>query len=156
MSLTAANDLMSIPSRMLEYLGVDPQMQVFLGIISMQPEFALGSAESVFAAEAELPLQMQPLQQQMARATATTSGLGNVAGGATTAEIALTKAEEYLGAGYREISPGVYRSSDGLRQFRMTTSDLTDPVQGPHVHFEAIDPNGRTIIENSHVGITNP
>jgi hypothetical protein len=38
----------------------------------------------------------------------------------------------------------------------MTASDLLDPVQGPHVHFEVLGPDGRTIIENSHVGITNP
>ena len=85
-----------------------------------------------------------------------TKGYGNVGGGATTAENALTQAEKYLGPGYKEISPGVYRSADGARQFRMTNSDLLDPRQGPHVHFEAIGPDGRTIVENSHVTITNP
>lgn len=85
-----------------------------------------------------------------------TKGYGNVGGGATTAENALTQAEKYLGPGYKEISPGVYRSADGTRQFRMTNSDLLDPRQGPHVHFEAIGPDGRTIVENSHVTITNP
>jgi hypothetical protein len=86
----------------------------------------------------------------------TAAGFGNVGGGFTTAEEALSAAEDWLGPGYDEIAPGVYRSADGTTQFRMTTSDLTDPVQGPHVHFEAIGPDGRTIIENSHVGITNP
>lgn len=33
----------------------------------------------------------------------------------------------------------------------MTDSDLTDPKQGPHVHFEPVDSDGRTILENSHV-----
>jgi len=86
----------------------------------------------------------------------TAPGLGNVGGGATTAENALGGAEQWLGPEYEEIAPGVYRSADGASQFRMTTSDLTDPLQGPHVHFEAIGPDGRTIIENSHVGITDP
>lgn len=80
-------------------------------------------------------------------------GLGNIGGGAANADTILTQAEKYLGQNYEEIAPGVYPSEDGLSQFRMTTSDLTDPVQGPHVHFEPIAPDGRTIIENSHVGI---
>jgi len=46
--------------------------------------------------------------------------------------------------------------ADNTRQFRMTTSDLSDVRQGVHVHFESIGPDGRTITENSHVGITNP
>jgi hypothetical protein len=45
----------------------------------------------------------------------------------------------------------VFRSADNLRQFRMTADDLLDTKIGQHVHFEAIGPNGRTIIENSHV-----
>lgn len=75
----------------------------------------------------------------------------NVDGGQLTESAALDQAERWLGSGHREIAPGVFRSKDNLRQFRMTTSDLTDPVQGPHVHFESIGPNGRDIIENSHV-----
>jgi hypothetical protein len=75
----------------------------------------------------------------------------NVQGGVAAADDALRGAEKWLGEGYKEIAPGVFRSKDGLRQFRMTASDLTDPKLGPHVHFEAIAPDGRTIIENSHV-----
>lgn len=97
-----------------------------------------------------------PPVQVPARTSSGTGGPGNVAGGNTTVENALTQAEVWLGPGYEEIAPGVYRSADDLRQFRMTTSDLTDPIQGPHVHFESIGPDGRTIIENSHVGLTNP
>jgi RHS repeat-associated protein len=78
-------------------------------------------------------------------------GLGDIGGGAATAEEALTAATKWLGEGYREVAPGVFRSADNARQFRMTTSDLLDAKIGPHVHFEAIAPNGRTIIENSHV-----
>jgi hypothetical protein len=78
-------------------------------------------------------------------------GLGNVGGGKLTAQQALDAAEKWLGKDYKEIAPGVYRSADGRKQFRMTTGDLTDPVQGAHVHFESIDADGRTILENSHV-----
>jgi hypothetical protein len=55
----------------------------------------------------------------------------NVSGGAASAESAMTQAENYLGPGYKEIAPGVSRSAKGARQFRMTTSDLVDPRQGP-------------------------
>jgi RHS repeat-associated protein len=75
----------------------------------------------------------------------------NVQGGVTDPGEVLGGAEKWLGKGYKEISPGVFRSADGRRQFRMTDSDLTDPKQGPHVHFEAVDADGRTILENSHV-----
>ena len=80
-------------------------------------------------------------------------GFGNIGGGSTSASRALTQAENYLGPGYREIAPGVFRSADDTRQFRMTIDDLTDPRQGTHVHFEAIGSDGRVIIENSHVYI---
>jgi len=80
----------------------------------------------------------------------------NVGGGEITAADAMSQAETWLGPGYKEIAPGVYRSADGLRQFRMTDSDLLDLIQGPHVHFESIGPDGRVIVENSHVGITDP
>jgi RHS repeat-associated protein len=83
-------------------------------------------------------------------------GLGAVSSGAATAERALSAAEEFLGAGYKEMAPGVFRSADNTRQFRITTSDLVDMKQGPHVHFESIGPDGRTIVENGHVNITNP
>lgn len=58
-------------------------------------------------------------------------GFGNVHGGSTTTESALTQAENYLGPGYAEIAPGVFRSADGARHFRMTSSDLTDPFKAP-------------------------
>jgi RHS repeat-associated protein len=83
-------------------------------------------------------------------------GFGSVDGESTSTENVLKQAEDWLGPNYKEIDPGVYRSADGMRQFRMTTSDLTDPRQGPHVHFESIGPDGRVIQENSHVKITNP
>jgi RHS repeat-associated protein len=87
-----------------------------------------------------------------------TSGLGNIGGGSTSVENALAQADKYLGPGSKEIAPGVFRSADGTRQFRMTTSDITGAHGniGPHVHFESIGADGRTITENSHVGLTNP
>lgn len=81
-------------------------------------------------------------------------GFGNVAGGLTTVENALTGAEAYLGPNYQEIAPNVFRSADGLRQFRMNTNDLFGP--SAHVHFESIAPNGRAILETSHVDIIDP
>jgi hypothetical protein len=68
--------------------------------------------------------------------------------------IALGAASKYLGPGYKEIAPGVFRSADGLRQFRATTSDLipTHGSIGPHVHFEALNSAGK-VIENLHLPV---
>jgi hypothetical protein len=80
-------------------------------------------------------------------------GLGNIThAGALKPDVALSAAQRWLGAGYKEIAPGVYRSADGLRQFRMTTSDLADAhgKLGPHIHFEALDAKG-VVLENLHV-----
>ena len=82
--------------------------------------------------------------------------MGNIGShGPVSAETALDSATTWLGPGYREIAPGVYRSADGLRQFRMTNSDLipTHGNIGPHVHFEALDAAGR-VTENLHLPIT--
>ena len=66
----------------------------------------------------------------------------------------LRGAVRFLGPDYGELAPGVFRSADGLRQFRMTTSDLMGAHGriGPHVNFEALNPQGR-VIENLHVPI---
>ena len=74
---------------------------------------------------------------------------------------ALDLAEDFLGKGYSEMSPGRFVSSDGLRQVRMTASDLTsvnNHAGAPHLNFEKLVPNplkpGKfQIIENSHVYI---
>lgn len=60
----------------------------------------------------------------------------------------LTGAERWLRPGYRELAPGVFRSADGARQFRMTDADILDPRM-PHVNMEAFAPDGRR--ENLHV-----
>ena len=77
------------------------------------------------------------------------TGLGDLAAGSISNEDVAGAAERWLGDGYEEIAPGVYRSADGARQFRMTESDLG--ATNPHVHFESVSPDGRTIIENAHV-----
>ncbi len=84
------------------------------------------------------------------------SGLGNIGGGKTTANILLRNAERWLGKSYKELNEGVFRSADNTRQFRMTSaSDLVDK-NSSHAHFEAIGKDGREIIENSHVSILDP
>ena len=89
--------------------------------------------------------------------------MGNIGShGTVNADTALSTGQKWLGAGYTEIGPkgsGVFRLSDGLRQFRMTDGDL-NPLGhgakvglGSHVHFEALDVLGR-IIENLHIPVT--
>ncbi len=57
---------------------------------------------------------------------------------------ALDLADDFLGKGYSEASPGRFISSDGARQVRMTSSDLS-PVNNhagaPHLNFETLAPN---------------
>lgn len=89
--------------------------------------------------------------------------VGNVAvktlqltGKARTAEQGLLLGERFLGKGYSEIAPGVFRSTDGLRQFRMTNSDLLGRGFNdiPHIHFERYYPfNLNTPYVNWHVPI---
>lgn len=89
-------------------------------------------------------------------AAGTVRGLGNIGShGIVDAGTALRSGMEWLGPGYKEIAPGVFRSSDGLRQFRMTTADLvpTHGNIGSHVHFEALDSLGK-VIENLHLPVT--
>jgi hypothetical protein len=80
-------------------------------------------------------------------------GFGGIAGGVAKVDDALAGAVKWLGDGYKEVAPGVFRSADDARQFRMTVSDLTDKKKGTHVHFESIGPDGRDIVENSHVRV---
>lgn len=56
---------------------------------------------------------------------------------------ALTVAENYLGDGYTEMSPGRFVSADGSRQVRMTDSDLTpfnNHAGAPHINLEQLIP----------------
>jgi hypothetical protein len=71
---------------------------------------------------------------------------------ARTAERGLEIAERFLGKGYQETHPGVFRSLDKLRQFRMTNSDILDKV--PHFNFETFCPlNLNKAITNYHMPI---
>ena len=57
---------------------------------------------------------------------------------------ALDLAEDFSGKGYSEMSPGRFVSADGLRQVRMTASDLTtinNHAGAPHLNFETLIPN---------------
>jgi RHS repeat-associated protein len=88
-------------------------------------------------------------------ATATLTGLGNIGShGAIDASNVLSSAQKWLGVGYKEIAPGVFRSADELRQFRMTDADLlpTHGNIGSHVHFEALNGLGN-VIENLHLPV---
>ena len=81
--------------------------------------------------------------------------MGNIGShGPVSPDVALDSATKWLGPGYKEIAPGVHRSADGLRQFRMTNSDLlpTHGNIGSHLHFEALDDAGK-VIENLHLPI---
>jgi hypothetical protein len=62
----------------------------------------------------------------------------------------------FLGRDYTEIGkPGscVFRSADGLRQFRMDKNSLlgAHPPGEPHVHFEIYTPGARIPLANNHV-----
>lgn len=50
----------------------------------------------------------------------------------------LRQAENYLGAGYREVSPGRYVSADGTRQFRYGAHE-TRNATNHHAHFESLE-----------------
>jgi len=85
----------------------------------------------------------------------TGKGLGDIGShGPVDPGVALRSAERWVGQGYKEIAPGVFRSSHELRQFRMTTSDLipTHGNVGPHVHFEALNSAGN-VVENLHLPV---
>jgi hypothetical protein len=72
---------------------------------------------------------------------------------------ALDLAHKWLGPGYRDMGGGRYVSSDGLRQFRMTVSDITGAHGGgPHLNFEEMmsDPMqpGKLIpVNNTHINL---
>ncbi|MDR2642642.1 MAG: HINT domain-containing protein, partial [Planctomycetaceae bacterium] len=71
--------------------------------------------------------------------------------------IVLDSATKWLGSNYTEIAPGIFRSANGTRQFRMTDSDLNPDGHGKkdggtHVHFESLNDLGESI-ENLHIYI---
>jgi len=74
---------------------------------------------------------------------------------------ALDAAIGYLGSGYKEIAPGVFKSGDGTGMVRMTDSDLArtgNHAGAPHMNFEkgdtVVKPNGKEQFvskENKHI-----
>jgi len=80
----------------------------------------------------------------------------NLTAKARKASQALRLAERILGKGYKEIAPGVFRSADGLKQFRITSSDLAGKgMDGvPHVHIETFSPDNLNVpTKNYHIPI---
>ena len=80
-------------------------------------------------------------------------------GAKMTTNKALDAADDFLGEGYKEVAPGVFRSKDGLRQVRMTDADITGAHGGgAHMNFETgksiTNPNGRVtfkVNDNIHI-----
>jgi hypothetical protein len=71
--------------------------------------------------------------------------------GSVDADTALGLGLRWLGNAYEEIGPGVFRSADELRQFRMTTSDLVGSHGGgPHLNFELLNEAGQ-VLKNVHL-----
>ena len=114
----------------------------------------------VTAALVAAPIATSPAVQEMACSVRLGAGvaeaaqIGNMDSHSPIApEIALSQATKWLGNGYREIAPGVFRSLDGLRQFRMTISDITGAHGGvAHVNFETLNAAGK-VTENLHLPI---
>jgi RHS repeat-associated protein len=80
-------------------------------------------------------------------------------GAKMTTNEALDAADDFLGPGYKEVAPGVYRSKDGLRQVRMTDADISGAHGGgAHMNFETghsiTNPGGRVTFkatDNMHI-----
>ncbi|USG64972.1 hypothetical protein NDK47_23060 [Brevibacillus ruminantium] len=55
---------------------------------------------------------------------------------------ALSKAEQFLGSGYKDMGNGRFVSADGTRVVRMGDSDILGKHGGgPHMNFETLVPN---------------
>ncbi len=71
---------------------------------------------------------------------------------------ALDLGEKFLGEGYREVGPGVFRSADNLRQFRIDSKSLDGAhwPHVPHVHFEIYEhPGDKKARVNNHVPLSD-
>jgi hypothetical protein len=73
-----------------------------------------------------------------------------------TADEALRAGEKWVGQGYKEIGAagdGVFRSADGLRQFRMDKTSLAGAhlPNVPHIHFEGLAEGTSKVKVNNHV-----
>ena len=87
----------------------------------------------------------------------TFAGKGNLLSKFTlTSDEALEAGIKWVGPGYREIGKpgsGVFRSKDGLRQFRIDKNSLQGrhSPHDPHVHFETYEAGAREFAANNHV-----
>jgi RHS repeat-associated protein len=86
-----------------------------------------------------------------------TKALIDVTSKPRTIDKALELAIKWLRSGYKEVGQpgcGVFRSADGLRQFRMVTADIMGRHGkiGPHVHLEKLNSAGE-VIKNIHTPI---
>ncbi len=68
---------------------------------------------------------------------------------------ALRAGEKFLEIGYREIGQGqgVFRSLDGLRQFRIDVNSIMGKHSPgkPHVHMELFNANSTVPYTNNHI-----
>ena len=112
------------------------------------------------AAKTETKVAAKALTQASKQGFKSASELGIKDGMKTTSTKALELGQEFLGKGYREVSPGRYVSADGKRVFRMGDNDILGKHGGgPHVNFETLKPNpnkpGKMMVDqNYHVFIT--
>lgn len=87
----------------------------------------------------------------------TLAGKGNFTSKLTlNSDEALNAGLKYLGKDYMEIGKpgsGVFRSSDGLRQFRIDNNSLLGGHQPfePHFHLELYSPNSTKSLINNHI-----
>lgn len=158
-SLMVLTDPMATPSEKVLAVTLDTLTLVGVGVVAkaggaaasavVKGADALRKAGAVRGATTALETGAQILSREAHM----WKGLGNLThGGGISADTALEAGVKWVGEGYREVAPGVFRSGDGLRQFRMMTEDLVGAHGniGPHVHFESLNPLGR-VIENNHV-----
>jgi hypothetical protein len=87
----------------------------------------------------------------------TTAGRGNITSqNSLTVDQLLRAGETFLGRGYSEIGrpgSGVFRSSDGTRQFRIDNNSIQgNHAPGvPHGHLEVYAPGSTRPITNNHI-----
>jgi hypothetical protein len=139
--------------------GNGPEVQRLREVVAHEYEARArerGAQNEVMVATLNALLATGMLKGMASAAASQSKGLGNIGSHGTPIDpsTALSSGTKWLGPGYREIAPGVYRSADGLRQFRMTSADLV-PMHGnigSHVHFEVLDETGM-VIENLHLPV---
>ena len=60
--------------------------------------------------------------------------------------VALDMADDFLGAGYTEVSPSRFVSADGFRQVRMANADILGlHGGGPHINFDRLYPSYKSV-----------